>query len=97
MTPISKITFDEWQEEQKKDPKFIAESLALEAGYQIARLRILSGLTQGELAERVGTRQPSIARLESGKRKPSLSFLEKIADALDAKVEIKITSKALRF
>ncbi len=95
MAPISKITFEEWQEEQKQDPEFIAESLALEAGYQIARLRILKGLTQAELAERVGTRQLSIARLESGNRKPSLSFLEEIANALGAKVEIKIIPKAL--
>ena len=34
--------------------------------------------------------QPSIARLENGSSMPSLSFLERIAAALDAQVEIKI-------
>jgi predicted transcriptional regulator len=95
MVSVSKITFQDWQEQQNQDPDFVAERLELETGYQIARLRILQGLTQEELAEKVGTRQPSIARLESGRSMPSLSFLEKIADALDAKIEIKITSKAI--
>lgn len=95
MVPISKITFQDWQEQQEQDPDFVAESLELEIGYQIARLRILQGLTQEELAERVGTRQPSIARLESGRSLPSLSFLEKIADALDAEMEIRIVPKAV--
>jgi len=93
MVSVSKITFQDWQEQQNQDPDFVAERLELETGYQIARLRILQGLTQEELAEKVGTRQPSIARLESGRSMPSLSFLEKIADALDAKIEIKVTPK----
>jgi len=47
-------------------------------------------VTQAELADKVGTRQLSIARLENGSSMPSLSFLERIAAALDAEVEIKI-------
>jgi len=95
MSPVSKTTFKDWQDQQRKDADFVAESLELEAGYQIARLRILRGLTQAQLAEMVGTRQPSIARLENGSSVPSLSFLERIADALDATVEIKIKPKPL--
>ena len=94
MSPVSKITFQEWQAQQSQDPEFVAESLELEAGYQIARLRLLRGMTQAELADRVGTRQPSIASLENGSRLPSLSFLERIAEALDAQVEVKITPRA---
>lgn len=95
MSTLFKITFQDWQEQQEQDPDFVEESLELEIGYQIARLRILQGLTQEELAERVGTRQPSIARLESGRSLPSLSFLEKVAEALDAEMEIKIVPKAV--
>jgi predicted transcriptional regulator len=94
MSPVSKITFQEWQAQQSQDPEFVAECLELEVGYQIARLRLLRGMTQAELADRVGTRQPSIARLENGSRLPSLSFLERIAEALDAQVEVKITPRA---
>jgi DNA-binding XRE family transcriptional regulator len=95
MSTISKTTLQDWQEQQEQDPDFVAESLELEIGYQVARLRISQGLTQEELAERVSTRQPSIARLESGRSLPSLSFLKKIADALDAGIEVKIIPKVM--
>ncbi len=90
MTPLSKKTFKDWQQEQLNDPEFLAAARKLEPGYQIARLRILRGLTQAQLAERVGTHQPSIARLENGSRSPSISFLERVAQALDAKVEVRL-------
>jgi len=90
MSPISKTTLNDWQIQQAEDPEFVAAEQELEAGYQIARLRILRGLTQAQLAERVGPRQPSIARLESGQSSPSLSFLKRIAEALDANLEIHI-------
>jgi DNA-binding XRE family transcriptional regulator len=81
--------FEDWEAEKIKDSEFIAVAEELEPGYQVARLRILRGLTQPQLAEMVGTRQPSIARLENGSSNPSLSFLNKIAVALNAKVEVK--------
>jgi transcriptional regulator with XRE-family HTH domain len=65
----------------------------LEPGYQIARLCMLRGLTQTQHAERVGTHQPSIARLENGSSIPSLSFLIEITVALNAKFEIKLVSE----
>ncbi|MBN2548460.1 MAG: helix-turn-helix transcriptional regulator [Anaerolineales bacterium] len=90
MSPISKTTFEDWQNEQLKDAKFIAAAHELEPGYQVARLRIQKGLTQAQLAELVGTRQPSIARLESGERKPSLSFLQRVAEVLNARIEVHL-------
>jgi DNA-binding XRE family transcriptional regulator len=90
MSPISKTSLKDWQTEQLKDPEFVAASRELEPGYQIARLRIQRGLTQAQLAEMVGTRQPSIARLENGNSIPSLSFLMRIADALDARIELHL-------
>jgi DNA-binding XRE family transcriptional regulator len=90
MPPISKTTFKDWQKKQLKDPEYAAIARELEPGYQIARLRIASGLTQAQLAELVGTRQPSIARIENGKTLPSLSFLERVASVLNARVEVHI-------
>jgi DNA-binding XRE family transcriptional regulator len=90
MSPISKTTFKDWQKEQLKDPEFAAIARELEPGYQIARLRIAHGLTQAQLAEMVGTHQPSIARIESGKSLPSLLFLERVASVLNARVEVRI-------
>lgn len=48
----------------------------------ITEARYFSGLTQKQLAEIVGTQQPSIARIEKGLALPSLSFLLKIAKAM---------------
>jgi len=93
---MSNLTFRDWQALQNQDPAFVMESRRFELGYQIARLRLLRGMTQAELADKVGTRQPSIARLENGNSMPSLSFLERIAKALDAEVEIKIIPRALQ-
>jgi len=83
-------TFKEWDAEKLKDSEFLAAAKELEPGYQVARLRILRGLTQAQLAEMVGTRQPSIARLENGTSIPSLSFLNKVATALNAKIELRL-------
>jgi DNA-binding XRE family transcriptional regulator len=85
--------FEDWEAEKIKDPEFAAAAEELEPGYQIARLRILRGLTQAQLAEMVGTRQPSIARLENGSSIPSLSFLQKIATALNAKIEVRLVTE----
>lgn len=90
MSPLSKTTFKEWQKEQFKHPEFTAIARELEPGYQIARLRIARGLTQAQLADLVGARQPSIARIENGKSLPSLSFLERVSAVLNARVEINI-------
>ncbi|HOJ01881.1 MAG TPA: helix-turn-helix transcriptional regulator [Anaerolineaceae bacterium] len=84
--------FEDWETEKLQNVAFEAAAKELEPGYQIARLRILRGLTQAQLAEKVGTKQPSIARLENGSSLPSISFLTKLADALDARLEINLVS-----
>ena len=56
----------------------------------VLTLRLKKGLSQKQLAKKVGTRQPSISRLESGDYNPSLNFLKKLAEALDAKLKIDI-------
>lgn len=84
---------ESWMAEKLEDPEFRAAYQALEPAYQVARLRMLRGLTQKELAERLGTQQSSIARLESGKAMPSLSFLARIAEALDGSLEVRIRGR----
>ena len=93
MSPVSKKTLIDWQTEQLQNPEFVAAANELEPGYQIARLRIQRGLTQAELAKMIGTRQPSIARLENGSSIPSLSFMERIANALDARIELHVVPR----
>lgn len=83
------VRFEEWLAEQMKDPEFRAEHEVPEPAYQLARLRIAKRLSQAQLAGLVGTKQPSIARLESGNTEPKLSFLRRVAEALGYRFEIR--------
>jgi transcriptional regulator with XRE-family HTH domain len=85
------VPLEEWEAERMQDPEFVAALAAREPAYEVARLRILRGLTQAQLAELVGTKQSSIARLESGIVPPNLSFLTRVAAALGARVEVRLS------
>jgi len=58
--------------------------------------RTAAGITQAEVAKRIGTTQSVIARLESGRGKhsPSLATLQKYANALGCRLELKLISEA---
>lgn len=86
-----------WKEHKRqlmKEAGFKKEYDKLKTEYEVAaeliRLRLSCGLTQAKLAEVLHTKQASIARIESGAYLPSLSMIKKIADALDADLEIKL-------
>ena len=53
----------------------------------IARLRIERGLTQAQLAERIGCPQQTVTRWETGNNLPSTRYLMKIAAALDCEIK----------
>ncbi|MFC1957924.1 helix-turn-helix transcriptional regulator [Chloroflexota bacterium] len=89
-----------WREHKKKlleDPEFRKEYDALETEYKLAaaliRLCLSKGLTQAQLASLLNTKQESIARLESGSSLPSLSTVRRVANALDAELEINLRPK----
>jgi transcriptional regulator with XRE-family HTH domain len=90
-----KSNFDRYLEEQLKDPDF-AERFrkageAWDVALQIAALREDSGLSQAELAKRVGTSQQQISRLESPNYEGhSLRMLRRVAEVLGADVKVKI-------
>ena len=60
----------------KKDTVFELSNLITEA-------RLYAGISQAELAKRIGTQQPSIARAENGELEPSVGFLQKVAKAVN--------------
>lgn len=82
------------EEQQKNDPEFAEhyqrELLINEISKMIIKLRNAAQLTQTELANKAGTTQPVIARLESGTdtRIPSLALLARIATASHAQLHI---------
>jgi UDP-N-acetylglucosamine 1-carboxyvinyltransferase len=59
----------------------------------IRALREQKGLTQRELAQMLGSKQPYINRIEQGKQSISIRQLHKIASALDCYLDIRITSR----
>jgi HTH-type transcriptional regulator / antitoxin HipB len=63
---------------------------AAELGERIRALREASGISQAELARRIGSTQPSIARLEAGRVSPTLETLERVAAALDAELVVAL-------
>ena len=89
-----------WKEHKQhllKDAAFKNEFEKLSTEYKVAveliRLRVSAGMTQAELARAANTQQSSIARMESGSYLPSLSMIKKIADVLDADLEIKLKKR----
>lgn len=84
------VPYEVIKEELLKDPETRKAYDALETAYQVACLRIERGLTQKQLADLVGTKQPSIARLESGKVAPSLPFLNRVVEALGGQLIVRI-------
>ena len=77
----------------KNSPAFKKEyesfDLAFEVGQMILEARSVKGITQKQLAQMIDTKQSGIARAESGKFLPSLSFLDKIAKALKTHLVVR--------
>ena len=85
--PAEKV-FAEW----RKNPEYVREYEALEEEFALASAiigaRAHADLTQEELAERMGTSQSAIARLESGRSRPSTTTLTKLAAATGTKLRV---------
>lgn len=86
------ITFEEDLKKRLKNPAFRKEWEDSEAEYQLSckliEARLKKGISQRELAKRVGTSQAAISRIESMNGNPSLSFLKRISVALGTKLQI---------
>jgi transcriptional regulator with XRE-family HTH domain len=54
------------------------------------RARIAAGMTQEQVADRMGTRQTVVARLESGRAKPSTRTLKRCAEATGRRLKISL-------
>lgn len=57
-------------------------TLSERLGHRIARQRRAAGLTQAELAEKVGVQPETISRLETGRRRVSMEMLTLISESL---------------
>jgi len=80
------------------DPEFRKEYEALGPEFEliesIIKRRAELEMTQKELADKLGTGQAVISRLESGNANPTLASLAEIAEALDADLHIELKPKS---
>jgi len=94
---MEKKTYKQFKRELLKNKKIrdAYENLGPEFAVitMIIKERIKKGLSQKELARKIGTKQSAISRLESGTYNPSLSFLQKVSEALDARLKISLVKK----
>jgi DNA-binding XRE family transcriptional regulator len=92
-------THREMVEAWKRDPEFKAAYDELETEYALLRELVLArqraGLTQAEVAEKMGTKPPAITRLETSlsdsRHSPTLATLKKYAAAVGCKLEVHLT------
>ena len=90
---IKAVDFQEYLSSELKNRKvkkyYDEYGKQLEIAYQISKLRKKEGISQGELAEKIGTTQSNVARMESGQQNFTTDTLQRIANALkrDLKIE----------
>ena len=84
----------EYLDKQLEDEEFRKEweefQPELELMKQVIGERIKQNISQKELADRMGTKQANISKLENGNANPSLDFLKRLASSLGKKLEIKL-------
>jgi transcriptional regulator with XRE-family HTH domain len=87
-------TVDRLKKKWHADPRFRQAYEALKPEFAIARQLITArgraGLSQAEVARRMGTTQSTVARLESGQRLPAMSSLQRYADAIGHRLEVRL-------
>jgi DNA-binding XRE family transcriptional regulator len=97
----TKKSHDEMIAEWMRDPEFKAEYDALDEEFvlfdELIRARQAAGLTQQEVASRMGTKAPAVARIESGggrkKHSPSIATLSRYAAAVGCKLKIELVPR----
>jgi DNA-binding XRE family transcriptional regulator len=92
--------YEEFEAELLRRPGVRKEYDALRPKYNIIRAiierRNQLQISQAQLAEIIGTKQPAISRLENGAYNTTLSTFFKVADALDLDVSLEVRDAGCR-
>jgi ribosome-binding protein aMBF1 (putative translation factor) len=88
---LGRMTADERAE---YDQAYAEAQLAAEVGERIRTARDAAGLSQRDLASRMGTSQAAIARLEAGGVGATLTTLHRVAVALDLELKVELRPTA---
>ena len=81
---------DEWLADAATRAEFDAQAPEFETARELVAARAQAGLSQAQVAERMGTTQSTVARLECGKRPPSLRTVQRFALALGGRAVLRI-------
>lgn len=65
---------------------------AFDLAQEVRSIREAKGMSQSELARRIGSTQPAIARLEAGGVAPTIDTLERVAAALDVELVLRFST-----
>jgi len=88
-------SFDKILSEKLKDTEFRRQyneyGRQLEIAYQILQLRKKKKMTQAELAQKIGTKQSNVARMETGNQNFTIDMLQKIASVLGKNLKVEFT------
>ena len=83
-----------------KERKYRKAHVTLEEEFVLAEavidVRNRAGLTQEQLARKMGTTQPVVARLESGRSRPSMRTLQRLAKATGSRVLISFAPRSAK-
>ena len=70
--------------------EYDAQAEEFAAARELIAARARAGLTQSEVAQRMGTTQSAVARLEGGKAAPSIRSLQRYAQAIGCRLALKL-------
>ncbi|MEK9167777.1 MAG: helix-turn-helix transcriptional regulator [Patescibacteria group bacterium] len=86
-------TFQQFRKESLKRPGVRRAMEDTDIEFQLVeamiRARLKSGVTQRQLADKIGVAQSALARFESGRVSPTLSFVKKVTQGLGLKLVVK--------
>jgi transcriptional regulator with XRE-family HTH domain len=75
----------------------MSDATSARVGLELRRTRVEQGLSQAELARRMGVKPPYVAGLEAGTRNLTLGQLANVADALGRGLDITFPAVAAEF
>lgn len=92
------IPFRKLRDEWMKDPEFRTQYERLKPEFALAialiKAREKSGMTQAEVARHMGTTQSVVARIESGQNPLNLKTLQRYAEAVGRRIQVKLVRAA---
>jgi transcriptional regulator with XRE-family HTH domain len=87
--PIGKL-HDKWREDEEYRAAYESLEPEFALAEQLIAARGRAGLTQADVAARMGTTQSVVARIESGRNPPNLKTLEKYARAVGMRLSVRL-------